>query len=57
MGEDLGVFLAHPAFQDLPAILETPGPEGHGPDAEEVRSLRDLHRRAIRHDELTRSGG
>ena len=29
-------FLAHPAFQELPAILETPGPDGHGPDAAEV---------------------
>jgi deoxyribonuclease-4 len=48
MGEGLGVFLAHPAFQGLPAILETPGPEGHGPDAEEVRRLRDLHRRATK---------
>jgi len=42
----LGVFLAHQAFADLPAILETPGPEGHGPDAEEVRRLRALHARA-----------
>ena len=48
MGEGLGVFLAHPAFQDLPAILETPGPDGHGPDAEEIRRLRLLHRRAVR---------
>jgi len=47
MGERLGTFLAHPAFQDLPAILETPGPKGHGPDAEELRRLRDLHRRAV----------
>ena len=31
MGEGLGVFLAHPAFQDLPAILETPGPDGAWP--------------------------
>jgi deoxyribonuclease IV len=44
LGQGLGVFLAHPAFQGLPAILETPGPEGHGPDAEEVRRLRELHR-------------
>ena len=48
MGSGLGVFLAHPAFQGLPAILETPGPDGHGPDAAEVRRLRDLHRRALR---------
>ena len=48
MGSRLDVFLAHPAFQELPAILETPGPDGHGPDAEEVRRLRDLHRRGVR---------
>jgi deoxyribonuclease-4 len=44
MGGRLRVFLAHPAFQTLPAILETPGPEGRGPDAEELRRLRELHR-------------
>ena len=48
MGSRIDVFLAHPAFQGLPAILETPGPDGHGPDAEEVRRLRDLHRRGMR---------
>ncbi len=47
MGEGLGVFLSHPAFQSLPAILETPGPEGKGPDAAEVAALRELHRRAL----------
>lgn len=45
MGEKLGVFLAHPAFQRLPAILETPGPDGHGPDAAELQRLRELHAR------------
>jgi deoxyribonuclease IV len=55
MGEGLGVFLAHPAFQGLPAILETPGPDGHGPDAEEVRRLRALHRRAVRRGKLART--
>jgi deoxyribonuclease-4 len=45
LGEQIGVFLAHPAFQSLPAILETPGPGGHGPDAAEVQLLRDLHAR------------
>jgi deoxyribonuclease-4 len=44
MGSKLGVFLAHPAFQGLPAILETPGPDGHGPDTAEVARLRALHR-------------
>jgi deoxyribonuclease IV len=45
MGRGLATFLAHPAFQSLPAILETPGPDGHGPDAAEVRRLRQLHSR------------
>jgi deoxyribonuclease-4 len=48
MGSGLGVFLAHPVFQGLPAILETPGPDGHGPDAAEIRRLRALHARARR---------
>jgi len=45
MGEGLGAFLAHPAFQGLGAYLETPGPDKHGPDANEVRKLRELHAR------------
>jgi len=45
MGEGLGAFLAHPAFQQLGAYLETPGPDKHGPDANEVRKLRELHAR------------
>lgn len=45
IGERMGVFLAHPAFQDLPALLEVPGPDDHGPDAAEIQKLRDLHGR------------
>jgi deoxyribonuclease IV len=46
MGDGLGAFLAHPRVQGLPAILETPGPGGHGgPTAEEVQRLKDLHAR------------
>jgi deoxyribonuclease-4 len=45
LGERLGAFLAHPAVQSLPALMETPGPEGHGPDAAEMQKLRDLHSR------------
>ncbi len=48
LGERLGAFLAHPAVQDLPAVMETPGPDGHGPDAAEVKKLHDLHRRWTR---------
>jgi len=45
IGEELGVFLAHPRLQGLPALLEVPGTDGHGPDADEVRKLKELHAR------------
>ena len=45
LGERLGAFLAHRSVQGLPALMETPGPDGHGPDAAEVQKLRDLHAR------------
>jgi len=45
MGEQLGVFLAHPAVQDLPAVMETPGIDGHGPRADDMQVLRDLYAR------------
>jgi deoxyribonuclease IV len=45
LGERLGAFLSHKAVQGLPALMETPGPDGHGPDAAEVQKLRDLHAR------------
>jgi deoxyribonuclease-4 len=45
MGEDLGAFLAHPAFQHLSAYLEVPGVNKHGPNADEIQKLRELHAR------------
>ena len=45
MGEQLGVFLANPRLQGLPALLETPGPDGHGPDADQLRRVRELRER------------
>jgi deoxyribonuclease-4 len=48
LGERISVFVGHPALQGLPAILETPGPDGHGSDAAELALLRDLHRRGVR---------
>jgi deoxyribonuclease-4 len=45
MGEGLGAFLAHPAFQHLSAYLEVPGVNKQGPNADEIRKLRDLHAR------------
>ena len=47
LGERLGVFMSHPDLQGLPAILEVPGKDGHGPDADEVRKLKELRKRAL----------
>jgi deoxyribonuclease-4 len=46
MGEGLGTFLAHPKLQRLPVLLEVPGKDGKGPNADEIRKLRELHSRA-----------
>jgi deoxyribonuclease IV len=45
MGEGLGAFLAHPAFQHLATYLEVPGENKSGPNADELRKLRELHAR------------
>jgi deoxyribonuclease IV len=45
MGDGLGAFLAHPAFQHLSAYLEVPGKDKKGPDADEIAKLRALHAR------------
>ncbi len=47
LGEEMGVFLSHPALQGLPAILETPGAEGRGSDREEVDRLKRVHRAGL----------
>jgi deoxyribonuclease IV len=48
MGSKLEVFLGHPKLQGLPALLEVPGTDGHGPDAEQMKKLRALHKKATR---------
>jgi deoxyribonuclease-4 len=45
IGERLGAFVSHPELQDLPVVLEVPGADGKGPNAAEVRKLRELHAR------------
>jgi len=45
LGERIGVFVGHPRLQGLPAVMETPGPDNHGPDAAEMSKLRELHAR------------
>ncbi len=47
LGEGLGAFLAHPAFQHLGAYLEVPGVDKRGPNADEIRKLRELHARWV----------
>jgi deoxyribonuclease-4 len=46
MGDGLATFVAHPAFEQVPAILETHGPDGGY--AGELRLLRELHRKGRR---------
>ena len=48
IAEGMSVFLGHPKLQELPTILEVPGPDGHGPDANEIQKLRDLHSRGLK---------
>jgi len=48
LGEELSVFLGHPRLQKLPAVLETPGPENRGPDANEVRKTKELATKGAR---------
>ena len=45
MGEGLGAFVGHPKLQGLPAILEVPGADDRGPNADEIRKTRELHAR------------
>ena len=57
LGEKLGVFLSSPRLQGLPAVLEVPGKDGKGPDADEVRKLKELHGRWVRPARRSRRAG
>ena len=47
MGEDAFIaIMAHPAFRDVPFLLEVPGLEGKGPDKHNVDLLKQLRTRA-----------
>jgi deoxyribonuclease IV len=42
----IGTFLSEPRFENLPALLEVPGPDGHGPDRKQVQKALRLRREA-----------
>jgi deoxyribonuclease IV len=44
----LGAFLSNRRLQGLPAFLEVPGPDDHGPDANELKKVRRIHKRWLR---------
>jgi deoxyribonuclease IV len=54
LGDQLTVFLGHPKLQGLPAVLEVPGREGRGPDAEQMQKLRELYALATKRAGRTR---
>lgn len=45
---ELGSLLGHPRLQGVPAILEVPGFEGHGPGAADVAAARRIHAAGVR---------
>lgn len=47
IGEGLASFLGHPRLQGLPCVLETPGHEGKGTDAQCMASARRLHQAGL----------
>jgi deoxyribonuclease-4 len=51
----IATFLSEPRFDGLPALLEVPGPDGHGPDRTEIDLAKQLRRRGIRKRAVARS--
>jgi deoxyribonuclease-4 len=43
----LAAFLSEPRFEGLPATLETPGPDKHGPDRKELALAKRLRKRGL----------
>jgi deoxyribonuclease-4 len=44
----LAAFLSEPRFEALPALLEVPGPDGHGPDAQQIALAKKLRADGLR---------
>jgi deoxyribonuclease-4 len=43
----LACFLSEPRFEDLPALLETPGPDKRGADRAEIRTAKRLRKQGL----------
>jgi deoxyribonuclease IV len=43
----IATFVSEPRFDELPALIETPGHDGHGPDRAEVERTKRLRRRGL----------
>jgi deoxyribonuclease-4 len=52
MGDGLGTFLAHPRLQGLPALLETPGKDNHGPDKAQLTRTRRLRTKHLKREKV-----
>jgi deoxyribonuclease-4 len=52
MGDGLGTFLAHPRLQGLPALLETPGKDNHGPDKAQLTRTRRLRTKYLKREKV-----
>jgi deoxyribonuclease IV len=48
IGNKLSVFLGNPRLQKLPAVVETEGQAGKGPDVREIETLRKLWKAGVR---------
>jgi deoxyribonuclease IV len=48
IGDKLSVFLGNPRLQELPAVVETEGQAGKGPDEREIETLRKLWKAGTR---------
>jgi deoxyribonuclease-4 len=49
MGADgIATFLSEPRFEDLPAVLETPGPEKKGPDLAQIKLTKKLREKGLK---------
>jgi deoxyribonuclease-4 len=44
----IATFLSEPRFEDLPALLETPGPDKKGPDVKQVRLTKRLREQGLK---------